>query len=279
LNPTASGALQLQGSFDVSADNCGVVVDSNASDALQFTGGAGTLTAGYVSVVGGDGGQLGDSSPAPIKGAAPVINPFPSLSGPNPLTDCTTGPSGNTNTATTLNSSSTYKTVNNITCFPNAVSMSGTVNLPSGVVVFENGVTLGGTVNSGTTGSNPGTTIDVSGGSFDVSTGTTLNLTAPTTAPTSSVPSGIALLQPASNTNVVKLQDGNSSGTFTGIVYAPGAQLFLNDSGGDHSGGTVAYKTDLIVNTFYDKTATLVINSYTTSFGSSSPLTAVALVE
>lgn len=272
LDPHASSAMSLQGSFDVSADNCGVVVNSDASDALQFTGASGSLTAGYVSVVGGDGGHTGDSSPAPVTGAAPVINPFPSLSGPNPSTDCT---AANTNTMSSLNSSTTYKTANNITCFSHSISMSGNVTLPSGVAVFESDVTLGGTVNSGTNG----TTIDVYSGNFDVSTGTTLNLTAPTTAPTSSVPSGIAIMQPSSNTNTMKIQDGNSSGSLTGIVYAPGAQLFLNDSGGDHSGGTTAYHTDLIVGTFYDKTATLTINSYTTSFGSSSPLTAVALVE
>ena len=37
--------------------------------------------------------------------------------------------------------------------------------------------------------------------------------------------------------------------------------------------------TDLIVGKLYDKTATLTINSYTTPFGNTSPLTAVALVE
>ena len=30
--------MTLQGSFDVSAPKCGVIVDSNNSDALQFTG-------------------------------------------------------------------------------------------------------------------------------------------------------------------------------------------------------------------------------------------------
>ena len=284
LAPTGAGAMTLQGSFDVSADSCGVVVDSSDPSALQFTGGAGTLSAGYVAVVGGAGGQTGDSTPAPVIHAAPVVNPFPSLSGPVPSTDCTTGSSGNTNTMSSINASTVYKTVNNITCFSNNVSMSGTVTLPSGIVVFENGVTLGGTVNSGANG----TTIDNYGGTFDVSTGTTLNLTAPSNAPVTStsasasaqaVPSGIALMQPSNNTNTFKLQDGNSNGSLTGIVYIPNAQLFLNDSGGDHSGGTVAYRTDLVVYQLYDKTSTLTIHSYTTSFGSSSPLTAVALVE
>src|ERR1700733_5544219 len=57
LAPTGSATMELQGSFDVSTPNCGVIVDSSDSDALDFTGGAGTLTAGSVGVVGGCGGH------------------------------------------------------------------------------------------------------------------------------------------------------------------------------------------------------------------------------
>ena len=46
LNGTASDAMNLQGSFDVSAPKCGVIVDSNSPNALNFTGGGGTLSAG-----------------------------------------------------------------------------------------------------------------------------------------------------------------------------------------------------------------------------------------
>lgn len=281
LNPSASGAMTLQGSFDVSAGGCGVVVDSTSSDALQFTGGAGKLTAQYVNVVGQVGGQSSDSTPAPVINAAPVNNPFPSLTGPT-STDCT---ASNTNTMTSIDTSTTFKTdTSGVTCFQNNVSftLGGTVTLPPGIVVFENGATLKGTVNSGP----GGTTMDNYGGSFDVFTGTTLNLTADQSAisqagttPAWTVPPGIAIMQPANNTNTLKLQDGDSYGILTGIIYAPKAQLFLNDSGGDNNGGTIVYKTDLIVDTLYDKTATLKITSYTSSFGSTSPLTAVALVE
>lgn len=277
LDPHASGAMQLQGSFDVSADKCGVVVNSDSPSALTFTGGAGTLTAGYVSVVGGASGQTGDSKPAPVTGAAPVTNPFPNLTGPSPSTDCT---AANTNTMTSVTSSNiaSVKTANNITCFTKAVSISG-VTLPSGVLVFQNGVTLGGTINSGASG----TTIDVYGGAFSVNTGSSLNITAPTSAPvtspsSSAVPAGIALMQPATNSTTMQIQFGASYGTWNGIIYAPSAQLYLQDSGGDKNGG-VTLTTDLIVKQLYDKTATLTIHSYTTAFGNSSPLTAVALVE
>lgn len=282
LDPHASGAMTLQGSFDVSADKCGVVVDSDSSDALQFTGGGGTLSAGYVSVVGGDGGQTTDSTPAPVTGAAPVTNPFPSLTGPNPSVDCT---AANTNTASSYTGSSTLKTANNITCFSQNVTLSNFTSskpLPSGILVFENGVNLSGTIYSGTNG----TTLDNYSGTFSVNTGSDMNLVAPTSSIGSpsadttawTVPSGIALMQPATNNTQITVQFGASYGTWDGIIYAPSAELYLQDSGGDKSGG-VTLNTDLIVDKLYDKTATLTINSYTTAFGSSSPLTAVALVE
>ena len=106
-----------------------------------------------------------------------------------------------------------------IICYSNAVTMSN-VTLrwanPT-VLVFENGVTLGGTINSGTGGS----TLDVLGGAFNVNTGSTMAIVAPTTAPTSItsayyIPAGVALMQPTSNKTEMQIQFGASSGTLTG---------------------------------------------------------------
>jgi Flp pilus assembly protein TadG len=288
LDPHAAGAMTLQGSFDVSADNCGVVVDSDSPDALQFTGGGGTLTAGYVSVDGGDGGQVGDSTPTPITHSTPINNPMPNMNGPVPATDCT---ASNTNSGASYTGTSTLKTAGGITCFSSAVTLSNFTSsnpLPGGILVFENGVTLSGTVNTTapSSGSNYGSTLDVYGGPFNVNTGSTLSLYGPSYSfnqpsnPTTGwyVPSGIALMQPASNSSEIQVQFGASYGNFDGIVYAPTAELYLQDSGGDHSGGVVM-TTDIIVDTLFDKTAELTINSYTKHYGNLSPLTAVALVE
>jgi hypothetical protein len=141
-------------------------------------------------------------------------------------------------------------------------------------------------VNSGS----GGTTIDVYDGTFTVSSGTTLQIDAPTAAQSGgsgadawSVPYEFAYLQRAANTNTVYLQTGNEYGHLTGFIYAPGAQLYLNDSGGDKSGGTgtgnIKYTTDIIVGTMFDKTASLTVSSLTSSNGSLSSLTRVSLVE
>ena len=230
-------------------------------------------------MVGGDSGQTSDSNPAPVKGASAVTNPF-SLHLPD-QTQQLTVQRRTSNSMSSVTSSTTLKTSNSITCFTNASAVSITgVTLPAGVVLFENGVNFSGTITSGT----GGTTLDNYNGilqywhrnddeSYSANNGASYS-----SPSASAVPSGIALMQPPTNTAQIQIQKGDAFGTFTGIIYAPSAQLYLQDSGGDKSGGWTL-NTDLIVGTLFDKTATLTINSYTKQFGSTSPLTAVALVE
>jgi len=144
--------------------------------------------------------------------------------------------------------------------------------------VFTGGVTLSGLVQSATTGTYTGTTLDIASGQFSVNTGTDLILTAPTTSTCSVCAyNGLIIMQPSTNTNAVQVQQGDSYGSLTGIIYAPNAQLYMNDSGGDKNGG-IALTTDLIVGTLFDKTATLSLQSYSLTHPTS-PLVKVALVE
>jgi hypothetical protein len=76
----------------------------------------------------------------------------------------------------------------------------------------------------------------------------------------------------------MSIQNGNGFGTIDGIIYAPTAQLYLNDSGGDKSGG-ITLITDLVVGTLDDQTATLNITSYSQTNPGTTPLTTVKLVE
>ena len=263
LDPSANKALDLQGSFNFTVSNCGVIVDSNSSSALNFTGGSGTFTAASISVVGGASGQISDSNVVPVTGVAPISDPL-RITGPTP----TNGLCTSTSTATSL-TGTIASPPGGVVCYSKAVTMTN-VTLGTGTYVFENGVTLGGNITSGT----GGTTLDIESGSLSVNTGTVLNLV----APTSGTYNGIALMEPASNTSTILIQKGDSSGSLTGIIYAPGAELFLQDSGGGTSSSGVSFSTDLIVGTFLDKTDTVTINSYSQS-NTTSPLKAVTLVE
>jgi len=272
LDPTASGAMTLQGSFDVDANHCGVVVDSNSSDALQFTGSAGTLIAGSVSVVGGYGGAIGDSTPTPITNSAPVSDPLINNYPAPGNSRCSTVDS----TTTTLTGSPAGPGAGNSVCYTKAVSLNN-VNLSNGIYVFENGVTTSGninTINTSVNGQPSGATLEIQSGAWTVNTGTTLNLTAPIGGPTN----GIVLMQPLSNTNQITIQRGTATGSLTGIIYAPGAQLYLQDSGGQQSTDALSITSDIIVDQLFDKTATINITSYSASFPST-PLVAVTLVE
>jgi Flp pilus assembly protein TadG len=260
---TAARAMDLQGSFTVTAPNCGVVVNSSDPDALHFTGGGGTLSAGSVGVVGGDGGQIGDSTPTPVKGIVPVSDPLGHLDSSFPTpTGCIAGGTltGTPAAGCYSGDASGNLTMSNVTL--------------SGMYVFSGTGTLtfGGSVTSGAAGS----TIDLVSGSMTENSGTTFNIAAPTDL--TNTFHGIAIMAPASNTSTLTFEFGNSSGTVDGIIYAPGANLFLHDSGGDHSGGLTLI-TDLIVGTLKDQTATLNIQSYSQSNPSVSPLTKVTLVE
>ena len=82
-------------------------------------------------------------------------------------------------------------------------------------------------------------------------------------------------MAPPTNTSTLTLEFGNSTGTIDGIFYAPGANLFLHDSGGGASG--LSLITDLLVGNAV-QTASLNITSYSQTTAGS-PLSKVALVE
>jgi hypothetical protein len=124
----------------------------------------------------------------------------------------------------------------------------------AGTYVFTgNTITLGGFVKTVAAGA----TIDINNGTLSILTNTTLTLIGPKDL--TATYSGIALMQPLANSNTITIQSGNATGSITGIIYAPGAQLFLQDSGG---GAGLTLTADLIVKTLYDKTATINITSY-----------------
>jgi Flp pilus assembly protein TadG len=265
LSPNASPAMDLQGSFDVSAPSCGIIVDSNAAGALNFTGGGGTLKAASVGVVGTATGHTEDSTPAPVQGIVAQSDPFASLVTPDPtkITPACSAPSGGKLTGT-IGPAVAGGTV----CYSGNVAMSN-VTMNAGTYVFTGNVALSGAITSAAAG----TTLDINNGALSIGTGTTLNLI----APTSGTYNGIALMQPASNTNQITIQKGDATGSIFGIIYAPGAELFLQDSGGGKGGG-LSLTTNLIVGTLVDKTATLTITSYSQTV-TTSPLTKVTLVE
>jgi Flp pilus assembly protein TadG len=281
LDPAASQAMNLQGSFTVSVPSCGIVVDSSASNALNFTGSGGSLTAQSVGVVGLASGKTGDSTPAPVTGIAPVSDPF---AGKNyPVYACTSG-------AGAICTTSSSGTPASVTCSDSTTtqpaSLSGAVCYGLGATGKKganDSITLTGPLNPGLYIINGDLTLNtVTGtgvtfyltGNLTAANGT-INLTAPDPGSVSDFAS-LAFYAP-NDTGTLMFDFGSASGTVKGIIYAPKALLALHDSGGDTSGG-LQLITDLIVGTLNDQTATLSLTSYSKTVAGS-PLTSVALVE
>jgi Flp pilus assembly protein TadG len=260
LNPTASDTIHLQGSFDVSAPGCAVIDDSNASDALVFTGGGGTLTAGSVGVVGGATGATGDSTPAPVTGIAPESDPLANLPAPTyNAASCTAPPTG-----TTWGPATAAGTV----CYSGDISVKNAVTMSAGTYVFPGTLDFSG--NGSLTGT--GVTLYFPGPNGTLggpgNGNTTLNLT----APTSGTYNGILIYQDPSDTNTGEF-NGTPITNLTGIIYMPNAELEISGN------TTVNLDTDLIIGSLYDKgNATINMTDYSQTV-TNSPLKSVALVE
>jgi hypothetical protein len=247
MDPTAAKALQIHGAGNINMPDCGVYVNSNASNALCVTGSAGKSTFPWIDVVGNQpsngncGGNLNSSTSVNL-GSSVQSDPFGNLTGPIPDKN---GNCSGINT-TTDSATTTIKTAYNApsggtVCFKNAIALNSGANLGGGLYVFENGLTIGsGTVTVGTSSS--GATLDVYGGSYSQNTSSSLTIY----APTSGTYNAIAVMQPANNTNDMSLQFGSSGATLDGMIYAPAALVTLHDQGG---GGVTA--TGVVAGTMY----------------------------
>lgn len=236
---TLTGSVSFQGSPNINAPNCGMASNDTAANALNFTGGGMTMNLGSLSAVGGCTGAASFCNTALTYMPAPIVNPFSlldgaltTLCGASPPADATCGlsTSGVCNTKKTgLLVAYTAATP----CTNNNFKLNGgaTDTLVAGVYFISGTLTLvGGTLIDGTAGV---TFILLPGANIDTSGKGTLNITAPTSPPsTSSFP---AALQPdaglfkamaiydASNADVTF--GGNSNINLKGNIYAPTANV------------------------------------------------------
>jgi Flp pilus assembly protein TadG len=281
-----SGAsMSLQGSYDIEAPGCGIYVNSPSSSAFSNTGNAGTVNAAFLDVV-GSSIPSHETTPTPVTpNAAPRSNPWGSFNGDAP-TNCDT-------TTTTISGSIPGPGLGNVACYANPITLSnatvgtGTMSTDSsgnptmivstdaGTLLFENGVTLSGTSYV------YGGTLDIYQGTFSQPSGAILNITAPLTGPYA----GIALMMPTTNTTstcndpattvpCLQAQFGNSNQVLSGYIYAPGAEVYMQDNGG---GGTAS---GVVAGTMFEKSSTLKIaNNYDKVHPGVTPNRVITLVE
>jgi len=261
LMANSGKAFELQGSYDIEATDCGAYVNSTSSNALSVTGNGGTMNTLFLDVVGSSTSIHATSPTAPTLNAAPRKSPWGNLTGPTENNGgCTT--IDKTTTTVSGDMSASAPGLGNAICYQKAVTLSG-ATLGPGVYMFEKGVTISGTVTVN------GGTLDVYGGTFNQPSNTLLNIT----APTSGTYDGIALLQPSNNTSQLQVQFGSNNQTFDGYIYAPGAEVYLQDNGG----GITA--TGIVAATMFDKSSTIRIPSYDKAHPTTTLNRIVTLVE
>jgi hypothetical protein len=277
LMASSGTGLNLQGKYDIEAPGCGIYVNSPDSSAISVTGNGGIMNSKFVDVVGNTTSNHATSPTGETLNAGPRKSPWGNLTGPNPSTG-----SGCTSVVTTKNLTLTGTMAGpgagQTICYTQAVTLSNltvgtgtlgstiagdSVSSAAGTLVFGAGVTIGGTVTV------YGGTIDVQSGTFNQPSNTILNVI----APTSGTYNGVAVMQPATNTNQIQVQFGSNNQVLDGYIYAPGANVYLQDNGG----GVAA--TGVVAATMFDKASKITIPSYDNAHPSTSPNRVVALVE
>jgi len=207
-SPPGGMGISLANDASISASNCGILDNATGSQALFVQGG--NVTARTIGVVGGEGGGGGTYAPAPTTGINPVGDPLSFLTPPS-------NPGGCINLGLFGGSPPPFPPG----CY-SGLTIGGNVN----VAFLPGTYYITGPVNITTTG-----TVSGSGVTFYFSpTGSfmqggppysTLNLSAPTSGPYS----GILFYQDPSNTGTMTL--AGNSGTMSGVLYLPAAQLNL----------------------------------------------------
>ena len=246
--PTGS-SLTVMGKWIIDASSCGLYINSSSSSVEADTGKSAKsgVKAQYVEVVGSlpNDVTIAKGSNAVVSQVLPQTIPFSNVTAPTVPTVC---PAKASLTGSVPQG-----------CYSGPVTI-GNATL-SGLYVFTGDVKI----NGGVTGT--GVTLDINAGTLSIQPGnSTVNLSAPTTG----TYNGIVIYQPFANKHTLGLEAGSTTGNLTGFIYAPGAELSMQDAGGGLS------VSGLVVNDINNGPAALTITGYSPT---TSPLKVVALVE
>jgi len=307
MDPHMSSQLSMQGGAQakLTASGCSVYLNSDSTSAVSLTGNPTVNITALNDYSTQNVSTKGNFNGAVNTGVTPQSSPLPSsFPGPTPLN----GGCGQSDTTTT-SIGGTYAgyppTSGGVVCFTKPITLNNGALLRGAsnngmVYVFEAGVTIanGATVNIGSATwdsslgrftSTQGATMDIQGGSFNLSpnSSTLLNVY----APTSGTYNGIALMQPILNTSSSNVNECNgltscldvefgASGTyFDGMIFDPGGQVIMHDAGNCNTGTGGVKATGIIAASMNIKSSCLNITNYSSDNPYTSPLTLITMVE
>jgi len=212
----------LTGTGSLTMPDCGVVIDSASSNALNLSGGA-VISAQSIGIVGGyNQSNNSQVNPIPVTGIAAASDPLSYITAPSfSSASCLPDPHL-TSGANTIGPS----VAGGVICYNGlSISSGGTTTMNPGVYVINGGMSMTG---SGTV-SGSGVTIYLAppNGSLSLTGSGALLLS----APTSGTYNGILFYQDKADTNSMKVA-GSSGSIIQGIFYAPNAPLSLQGASG-----------------------------------------------
>lgn len=228
LSPTASKAIDVTGTGNVSSPNCDMVSDSSASDSIYMGGGA-QLTTPCLVAVGGATTTSGldlTKCTAPTTNAPVATDPYASVPTPS-----IPGPCQTVSNKQTSFSPGYYCNGININWADATTFQPGTYYISGGNF----------TINGQSTVSGSGVTFYLAAGtSVSVAGGSSVTLS----APTSGTYSGLVFFGDRSATSGNQSFGGGSGSSITGAIYFPTQNVSY--SGGSNSG---SYCTQVIAST------------------------------
>lgn len=229
LDTTASGAVTFSGTSASVFEDCDVVTNSVAPDAVLITG-SGDIEVDCLAAVGGvsTGGSSGltlNDCPAPVEDAHEFTDPYAGTPPPDTTQPCEaqnvfSGPQG-----------STYNITPGRYC--GGLQANRNVNLAPGVYVID-----GGSLSVGSVGSLQG-----SGVTFYLTNNAGLSINATSdvqiSAPTSGPYSGMAIFADPLNSSVLEYNiNGDADSSINGAIYAPSGTVVINGSSSSGGGCT-----------------------------------------
>ncbi len=204
LDPSASGAMKVNGSPTLNA-NCGVMVNSSHSQALQVPGSSSTINSTYVGVNGGYSGS-GSINPTPQTSVPPMLDPMAYM---QPLDPAAYPPGSKVE-------NTYYPGVYN-----SEIKITGnkTITFEPGVYILRAGMRIiGGNVS----GFGVGFFLTDDGGTIDISGSADVTFTAPSSGPMQGM---LFFADPNAPNATNKIGRGNSTFTFEGSFYFPSMHL------------------------------------------------------
>lgn len=184
--------------------NCGIQVDNS----ISVTQGV-HISSTVFDVSGSVSGSSNQISPAPNQNSPSLPDPLSWVTAPSNPGSCGAFTASNT---TSINAG----------CYTSINVTKGTLTLNPGTYYMEGNFQTG----NGTSVTGTGVTIYFQSGTFNLDSGSTMSLTAPTTGSYA----GILMYQDASDASPFTLDSGSKS-SWQGALYLPGASIDINSGG------------------------------------------------